>query len=163
MQVKIRHCILNKLHTAPPFLAHRTELVADGKVKPYNREKMHSPCTILHPAFLVLPQSWPLEPHTHADNDTDGAKETPDESLFQVEPAAGNKGERDTERSEKAHEVTLFLTENFSNVFWQCQLMVMKVLIVTYCVLMPHYTFYKHIPRSWRWENGDNAKEKSVT
>lgn len=68
---------------------------------------MHAPCTVLHPVLLVLPLSGPLEPHTHRDNDTDRAKETPDESLFQVEPATGNNGERDTERSEKAHETNM--------------------------------------------------------
>lgn len=68
---------------------------------------MHALCTVLHPALLVLPRSGPLEPHTHADNDTDGAKETPDESFFQMEPAAGNNGKRDTERSEKAHETNM--------------------------------------------------------
>lgn len=38
MHVKIMHGVLNKLHTTPTFLTHRTELVAGGKVKPFNRE-----------------------------------------------------------------------------------------------------------------------------
>lgn len=100
MQVKIMHGVLNKLHPTPTFLAHRTELVAGGKVELYNRENFMPrvlSCTQYFWCFLC---SGPLEPHTHADNDTDGAKESPDESLFQVEPAAGNNGERDTERSE---------------------------------------------------------------
>ena len=44
-----------------------------------------------------------LEPHTHTDNGTDRAKETPDESLFQVEPAAENNGKRDTKRDQRKH------------------------------------------------------------
>ncbi|KAF3829352.1 hypothetical protein GH733_003616 [Mirounga leonina] len=50
---------------------------------------------------VLLLRSGTLEPHTHTDDGTDGAKETPDESLVQVEPAAGNNGKRGTKRDQR--------------------------------------------------------------
>lgn len=38
---------------------------------------------------------------THTDNGADRAKETPDESLVQVEPAAGNNGKRGTKKDQR--------------------------------------------------------------
>eukprot|EP00069_Balaena_mysticetus_P005539 bmy_04820T0 len=40
---------------------------------------------------------------THTDNGTDGAEESPDEFLVQVEPAAGKNGKRDTKRDQRKH------------------------------------------------------------
>lgn len=40
---------------------------------------------------------------THTDNGTDGAEETPDESLVCMEPASGNNGKGDTKRDQRKH------------------------------------------------------------
>lgn len=63
---------------------------------------MHAHCTVSPPEYLVplLPPGT-LESHTHRDNGTDRAEETPDEPLVQVEPAAGNNGKRDTTQDQR--------------------------------------------------------------
>lgn len=101
------HYVHYKLHITPIFL-HMGLNWQQVKKSNHVLVKMHAPCIILLSVLLVLLPLGTLEPCTHTDNGTDGAKKSPDESLFQVEPAARNNGKRDKkERSEKAHEMNV--------------------------------------------------------
>ena len=58
-------------------------------------------CT--HVWCFFLGQEHQSHIFTHTDNGTDGAEESPDEFLVQVEPAAGKNGKRDTKRDQRKH------------------------------------------------------------